>query len=227
MEASGRRLWGRGASRRRSLEAGLCRAGCVGGGEGAVGPRWRVPPGLQRGENPLCLNTPQLAQRDQLTTGWFDGTGLSAFLVGSEPTSRINITGSVSTGESDRVRLELSLSTKSSLTLCGTVGCSPPGSSVHGFPRQEHWSGLPFPPPAHLPDSGTEPTPPVSTKDSLPLGLQGSPGASRCRSFCSIQGEVDKSAIGRLSFHPLHPSLCSLIKTVGPRLSSLFSSVKT
>ena len=26
-----------------------------------------------------------------------------------------------------------------------------------GFPRQEHWSGLPFPPPAHLPEPGIEP----------------------------------------------------------------------
>ena len=26
-----------------------------------------------------------------------------------------------------------------------------------GFPRQEYWSGLPFPPPGDLPDSGTEP----------------------------------------------------------------------
>ena len=27
---------------------------------------------------------------------------------------------------------------------------SPPGSSVHGFPRQEYWSGLPYPPPGDL-----------------------------------------------------------------------------
>ena len=26
-----------------------------------------------------------------------------------------------------------------------------------GFPRQEHWSGLPFPSPWDLPDPGTEP----------------------------------------------------------------------
>ena len=26
-----------------------------------------------------------------------------------------------------------------------------------GFPRQEYWSGLPFPPPGHLPDSGIKP----------------------------------------------------------------------
>ena len=27
-----------------------------------------------------------------------------------------------------------------------------------GFPREEHWSGLPFPPPGDLPNSGIEPT---------------------------------------------------------------------
>ena len=26
-----------------------------------------------------------------------------------------------------------------------------------GFPRQEYWSGLPFPPPVNLPDPGMEP----------------------------------------------------------------------
>ena len=30
-----------------------------------------------------------------------------------------------------------------------------------GFPRQEYWSGLPFPPPEHLPNPGTEPTSPA------------------------------------------------------------------
>ena len=29
--------------------------------------------------------------------------------------------------------------------------CSPPGSSVHGIFRQEHWCGLPFPSPGDLP----------------------------------------------------------------------------
>ena len=27
-----------------------------------------------------------------------------------------------------------------------SMGCSPPGPPSLGFPRQEHWSGLPFPP---------------------------------------------------------------------------------
>ena len=30
-------------------------------------------------------------------------------------------------------------------TLCDPMDCSPPGSSVLGFFRQEYWSGLPFP----------------------------------------------------------------------------------
>ena len=41
-----------------------------------------------------------------------------------------------------------------------------------GFPRQEHWSGLPFPPPGDLPDPGIEPASPTSPAlqaDSLPL----------------------------------------------------------
>jgi len=32
-----------------------------------------------------------------------------------------------------------------------------PGFSVHGFSRQEHWSGLPFPSLGDLPDPGIEP----------------------------------------------------------------------
>ena len=35
----------------------------------------------------------------------------------------------------------------SCLTLCDPIDGSPPGSSVPGFSRQEHWSGLPFPSP--------------------------------------------------------------------------------
>jgi len=30
-----------------------------------------------------------------------------------------------------------------------------------GFPRQEYWSGLPFPAPGDLPDSGMEPATPA------------------------------------------------------------------
>ena len=55
-------------------------------------------------------------------------------------------------------------SLQSYLTLCDPMNCSPPGSSCDpidcspqaplsmGFSRQEHWSGLPCPPPGDLPD---------------------------------------------------------------------------
>ena len=54
------------------------------------------------------------------------------------------------------------------LTLCTSLDCSLPGSSVHGFSRQKYWSGLPFPSPEDLPDSGTEPGFPALQADSPP-----------------------------------------------------------
>ena len=38
-----------------------------------------------------------------------------------------------------------------------------------GFPRQEYWSGLPFPSPGDLPDPGIEPRSPALWADSLPF----------------------------------------------------------
>ena len=55
---------------------------------------------------------------------------------------------------------------QSSPTLCNSMDCGPPGSSVHGisqFPGQEYWSELPFPPPGDLPDPGIESPSPVLT----------------------------------------------------------------
>ena len=52
-----------------------------------------------------------------------------------------------------------------------TVACRAPLSM--GFSRQEYWSGLPCPPPGHLPNPGTEPRSPALQADSLlsePLG---------------------------------------------------------
>ena len=46
---------------------------------------------------------------------------------------------------------------QSCLTLCDPMDCNPPGTSVHGFSRQEYWSGLLHPPPRDIPDPGTEP----------------------------------------------------------------------
>ena len=38
-----------------------------------------------------------------------------------------------------------------------------------GFPRQEYWSGLPFPPSGDLPDPGIEPRSPAPQANSLPI----------------------------------------------------------
>ena len=47
-----------------------------------------------------------------------------------------------------------------------------------GFPRQEYWSGLPFPTSGDLPDTGIEPMSlesPALQADSLPLAPPGKP----------------------------------------------------
>ena len=46
---------------------------------------------------------------------------------------------------------------QSCLTLCSSMDCIPPGSSVHGFfCRREYWSGLTRLPPGDLPNPGIE-----------------------------------------------------------------------
>ena len=57
------------------------------------------------------------------------------------------------------------------------------GSSVHEFPKQEHWSGLSFPSPGDLPNLGIKLTSPAWQADSLPLSHQGSP-------FCGMPARV-------------------------------------
>ena len=53
-----------------------------------------------------------------------------------------------------------------------------------GFPRQDYWSGLPFPFPGDLPNSEIEPKSPAWKADSLLLSHQGSKEfACQCRSY--------------------------------------------
>ena len=52
------------------------------------------------------------------------------------------------------------------MTLWDPMDCSSAGSSNHGFPRQEYWSGLPFPSLGDVPDPGIEPRSPVLQRDS-------------------------------------------------------------
>ena len=58
---------------------------------------------------------------------------------------------------------------KSCPTLLQPHGLCLSGFSVHGFPRQEHWSRLPFPSPGDLPDTGIESRSPALEVNSLPL----------------------------------------------------------
>ena len=43
---------------------------------------------------------------------------------------------------------------------CNTMD-TPLGSYVHGMSQQEYWSGLQFPPPGDIPNTGIEPTSPA------------------------------------------------------------------
>ena len=56
---------------------------------------------------------------------------------------------------------------------CDPMDCSLQAPLSMGFPRQEHWSGLPCPPPGDLPDPGMEPGCPSLQPDSLPSESSG------------------------------------------------------
>ena len=60
-------------------------------------------------------------------------------------------------------------------TLCDPMDCSPPGSSPMGFSKQEYRSGLLFPSPGHLPDSGIEHGSPAFQADTLTSEPPGKP----------------------------------------------------
>ena len=67
------------------------------------------------------------------------------------------------------------LVTQANLTLFDPLDCSPPGSSVHGIPSQEYWSGLPCPPQGDLPDPEIKRGSLALQVDSLPAELSGKP----------------------------------------------------
>ena len=58
-----------------------------------------------------------------------------------------------------------------------------------GFPRQEDWSGLPFPFPGDLPDPGIEPGSPTLQADSL---LSEPSGKRDMRWHLRFKGDCDK-----------------------------------
>ena len=63
----------------------------------------------------------------------------------------------------------------SCLTLCDPVDCSPEAPLSIRFPRQEYWSGLPFPSPGDLPNPGIKTKSPGLQANSLPTEPPGKP----------------------------------------------------
>ena len=60
-------------------------------------------------------------------------------------------------------------------TLCNSMGCSLPGSSVHGILQARVLDWMPCPPPGDLPNLGIEPMSPTLQEDSLPSKPPGKP----------------------------------------------------
>ena len=90
---------------------------------------------------------------------WHDVTKMVFFCCGPKPI--INLMIRKTSDKSWLTMLLLfshSVVSNSFTTLC-RVACQAPLSL--GFPRQEYWSGLPFPSPGDLPDSGIEPVSPA------------------------------------------------------------------
>ena len=66
-----------------------------------------------------------------------------------------------------------------------------------GFPRQEYWSGLPFPSPGDLPDPGIEPESPLWQVVSLPLShAAAAKSLQSCPTLCDpIDGSPSGSPV--------------------------------
>ena len=69
------------------------------------------------------------------------------------------------------MKVKVKVKSISHVQLFATPWTIPPPSM--GFFRQDYWSGLPFPSPGDLPNSGIEPGSPALQADSLPSEPQG------------------------------------------------------
>ena len=106
----------------------------------------------------------------------------------------------------------LCLAAQSCLTLRDPMDCTPPGSPVHGFSRQEYRSGLPFPPPEDLPHPGIEPRSPTLQADSL---------------SSEPPGKTLQRATNTDYFHQPEMYTSSIIRDTGySKLKGLFTTVR-
>ena len=95
----------------------------------------------------------------------------------------------------------LCLVTQSCLTLCDTVNCRchrllcPRGCS-----RQEYWSGLPYPPPGDLSNSGIDPRSCTQQTDSLLSEPPGKPCMwhTKQKNTCSLQRCIWENVLGAI-----------------------------
>ena len=106
------------------------------------------------------------------------------------------------------------------VTLLGLTLCDPMDCIAHqapqsmGFSRQEHWSGLRFPPPADLPDPGMEPRSPALQVDYSPSEPPAEPDIDEWREEYMIDSRViywmDAAAAAAKSLQSC-PTLCDPI----------------
>ena len=80
-----------------------------------------------------------------------------------------------------------SISTKLYLTLCDPIDCSRPSSVPMGFPRQESWSGLPFPSPGAFLTKKSNPSFLHWQADSFTTKPPGKPQCRGGSSFFSVK----------------------------------------
>ena len=90
-------------------------------------------------------------------------------------------------------------------TLCGPMGCSPPGSSGRGDSpgknTSEYCSGLPCPPPGDLPNPGVEPRSPTLQADALPSEPLGKSRNTGVGSLSLLQGNFPTPESNRGFLH--------------------------
>ena len=84
---------------------------------------------------------------------------------------------------------------KSCLTPSDPMDWSSPGSSVHGIPQQESWSGLPFPSPRDLCDPGIELASPALAGRFFTTAPPGKPNGSYSLTKCMLKNKTWKSKL--------------------------------
>ena len=94
-------------------------------------------------------------------------------------------------------------------TLYDPLDCSPPGSSIMGFSRQEYWSVLPFPTPGDLPDTGIEPRSPTMQADALASEPPGKPSEPERTSNTDFSRCLHHACVCSVISNSFDPMECS------------------